>query len=165
MNIRFSCALEKGGGQQFARLVLHIGGSALGDGWEVSGTIALCLQTALARLATLQHAPDTTPLADIPLADNQFAPYYDTPAAALPYGASTFDGEWLLLFKYRHCAGDLSRNRYAAVCQAYGQDAVLIADFPFQAYCGLLRQLAGRLDAVQAPWGGRLLVYGRAKAA
>ena len=161
MNIRFSCALEKDGEYQFARLVLHIGDSALSDGWEVLGTIVLSLQTALVHLATLQRTPDTTPLADIPRADAQFAPYYDTPAAALPYGASTFDGEWLLLFKYQHCAADLSRNRYAAVCQAYGQSAVLISDFPFQAYCDLLRQLASRLDAIQAPWGGRLLIYGQ----
>ncbi len=156
MNISFSCNITGSGGHNLIRLSLHIGDTILGEGWETLGLPAAALQDVLANLNTLHANPSTTPLRDIRPA--QAEAYVFTQHNALPCGSSAFDGDRLLLFKSEHRKNP-HNHRYTALCQAYGQQALVIPDFPFADYQRQIRRLTHRLLGIQQPLGGSLTIY------
>ena len=156
MNISFSYNIASSGEHNFVRLSLLIGDTVLGEGWETLGLTTAALQVVLANLNTLHTAPRTTPLRDSHPA--QAEAYIFTQHNALPCGSSAFDGDRLLLFKSEHHKNPRN-HRYTALCQAYGQQALVIPDFPFADYQRLIRNLTHRLLGIQQPLGGSLTIY------
>ena len=157
MNISFSCNIAGRSGHNFIRLSLHIGDTVLGEGWETLGLTTAALQDVLANLNTLHANPSTTPLRDIRPAQAEL--YVFTEHNALPYGSSAFDGDCLLLFKSERHRKNPRNHRYTALCQAYGQQAMLLPDFPFADYQRQIRRLTHRLLGIQQPLGGSLTIY------
>ncbi len=156
MNISFSCNIAGRGEHNFVRLSLRIGDAVLGEGWETLGLTTAALQAVLANLNALQANPCTTPLRDIHPAQAEV--YVFTQHNALPCGSSAFDGDRLLLFKSEHRKNP-HNHRYTALCQAYGQQALVIPDFPFADYQRQIRRLTHRLLGIQQPLGGSLTIY------
>ena len=157
MNIGFSCNIAGGGGHNFVRLSLHIGDTMLGEGWETLGLTTATLRAVLANLDALQAEPRITPPRDI--RPDQAEAYVFTEHNILPCGSSAFDGDRLLLFKSEHHRKNPQNHRYTALCQAYGQQAAVLPDFPFADYQRRIRSLTHRLLGIQQPLGGSLTIY------
>ena len=161
MDIGFSCNIEGRGGHNFVRLSLRVGDTVLGEGWETPGLTAAALQEAPANPDALHADPRTTPPRDIRPA--QAEAYVFTRHNILPCGSSAFDGDRLLLFKSEHRKNP-QNHRYTALCQAYGQPAVVLPDFPFADYRRIMRSLTHRLLGIQQPLGGNLTLCQSKKA-